>query len=935
MILTAIQYNNEHLIFGQLGQLAIFTAFAFALISAVAFFMSTQKSTTPYFNAWRKLGRISFSIHGLSILATMGLIFYLMIQRHYEYAYVFDHISDELPFRYIFSAFWEGQEGSFLLWTFWHVILGWILMFTARKWESPLLSVISVVQFFIVSMLLGIYITETYKLGINPFVLLRDTVDAPIFANADYLQLIEGRGLNALLQNYWMTIHPPVLFLGFASTTIPFAFAIAGLWTREYKEWLKPAFSWTAFSAAILGLGILMGGAWAYEALTFGGYWAWDPVENMSLVPWLILVAGLHTQLIAKASGHSLRATFVFFILAFTMVVYSTFLVRSGILEDTSVHAFVESGLEKQLLVFLLFFPIAGLGLFAARYKNIPSPQKEEAFASREFWMFVGTLVLTISSILITVSTSLPVFNAIIQYFDPAFESMVINDPVPFYNKHQLWIAVLLAFGSGIGQWFRYRERNFVAYRKTFLKHMGIAAIGSLILGLVSLQWLEAYAWQYQLLMFSGFFTLIANVDYFFSMGRKQPKAVASVLSHAGFGIMILGILASGLNQETISTNLFAQKGLLGLDEETLRSNVILLKDSPMEMNQYKATYVKDTMSNKYRTYHILFESTDPNEKENFVLKPNIIYNKDYTKVEAYNPDTRRKWNYDIFTHLSGLPPQEMNFQEAQALEDSLDYQLTDIAPGDTLIINDYQYAISLLKSKPYHADYDFKEGDRTVGLNIELLNGKFSKDTERASFLLLREGYLFQYAAYFPESRVKFKLPENFADIFFKEQTAEDYEFLQLQEGETKEWKGYEIEFHEVVREEKITNFEPEEGDIALAARLEITPSGGDSSQFLLPVYYIRGQVQNNVPDRLEKENIIVRLITIDPSTSNFTFALAKTQEETNREYPIEYAENVPRSDYIVLSAVKMPGINLFWLGSCMMLIGLFVSMFLRMKKG
>ncbi|MDV7399460.1 cytochrome c biogenesis protein CcsA, partial [Arthrospira platensis SPKY1] len=100
---------------------------------------------------------------------------------------------------------------------------------------------------------------------------------------------MQGSGLNPLLQNYWMTIHPPTLFLGFASTAIPFAYAIAGLWTKEHQAWLKPALPWALFSGAILGTGILMGGAWAYEALSFGGYWAWDPVENMSLVPWLIL----------------------------------------------------------------------------------------------------------------------------------------------------------------------------------------------------------------------------------------------------------------------------------------------------------------------------------------------------------------------------------------------------------------------------------------------------------------------------------------------------------------------------------------------------------------------------------------------------------------------------------------------------------------------
>jgi cytochrome c biogenesis factor len=159
--------------------------------------------------------------------------------------------------------------------------------------------------------------------------------EAPIFQRADYLsipQMQDGQSLNSLLQNYWMVIHPPVLFLGFSSTLIPFAFAFSGLWKKEYGSWTKTALPWTLFSCCVLGTGIMMGAAWAYESLTFGGYWAWDPVENASLVPWLVLIAGLHTQVIYNSTGHSLRATYLFLILGFTLILYSTFLTRSGVL---------------------------------------------------------------------------------------------------------------------------------------------------------------------------------------------------------------------------------------------------------------------------------------------------------------------------------------------------------------------------------------------------------------------------------------------------------------------------------------------------------------------------------------------------------------------------------------------------------------------------
>ena len=123
----------------------------------------------------------------------------------------------------------------------------------------------------------------------------------------------DGNGLNQTLQNYWMVIHPPILFLGFASTIVPFAYAVAGLWTKNYGGWIKSSLPWSLFSAAILGLGIMMGARWAYESLSFGGYWAWDPVENASLVPWLVLIAGVHTQLIYNSTGRALRPTFFFY----------------------------------------------------------------------------------------------------------------------------------------------------------------------------------------------------------------------------------------------------------------------------------------------------------------------------------------------------------------------------------------------------------------------------------------------------------------------------------------------------------------------------------------------------------------------------------------------------------------------------------------------
>ncbi|RME98097.1 MAG: cytochrome c assembly protein, partial [Bacteroidetes bacterium] len=649
----SIQYLNEHLLPGYLGRGAIFLAFTSALLSTYAYFRATRTKE----QSWRQLGRGAFVVHGFSVLITIGTIFYVMVNQYYEYQYVNAHVNADLPFRYIFSAFWEGQEGSFLLWMFWHVVLGGLLMGSVREWESPVLTILASIQVVLMSMILGVYVgfgDHMYKLGSNPMLLLRDTVDAPIFANPDYVSLLVGTGLNPLLQNWWMTIHPPTLFLGFASTSVPFAFALAGLWTGRHREWLKPALPWALFSGAILGTGILMGGAWAYEALSFGGYWAWDPVENMSLVPWLTLVAGIHTNLVARNSDHSIRATYAFYLLTFILIVYSTFLTRSGVLGETSVHAFTEMGLEWQLVFFIVFYALLSMMMYWRARKYIPNPPKEEPITSKEFWMFIGSLILLFSAILITASTSLPVYNKIASWFDPGYVGKVITDPIPHYNKYQLWIAVFIGLLSGFSQFLRFREMNFAKHRRQFWLHtlIGLSAAAMLTFGTAQL--IELYNWQYSLLAFTSWFTVVTNLDYLISFLRLKMKAAGSVLAHVGFGLMIIGVLFSGLNKNVISHNPFLMEGLTE-DEDAKRNTVLLIEGSPMLMDDYEVTLMGDTLDHLTRTYRLDFKRKDARGQvvEEFELFPNILYTKDFDKVAAANPSTRHYLTRDIFTHIA------------------------------------------------------------------------------------------------------------------------------------------------------------------------------------------------------------------------------------------------------------------------------------------
>lgn len=943
-----IQYIGEHLGPQRIGQFAILLAFVGALTSLLSYFMATQRRDMAEGLSWRNLGRISFGLHGLAIFTVIALIFHVMINRYYEYQYVWAHVSEDLPFRYIFSAFWEGQEGSFLLWMFWHVVLGGVLMLTARKWEGPTMAILAGVQMYLVSMILGVYVglgDDPIRIGVNPLMLLRETTDAPIFAQADYVSLIKGNGLNPLLQNYWMTIHPPTLFLGFASTTIPFLFAIAGLWLGDHKGWLKAVLPWALFSGAILGTGILMGGAWAYEALSFGGYWAWDPVENMSLVPWLTLIAGIHTNLIARNTGHSIRSTYVFYLLTFLLILYSTFLTRSGVLGETSVHAFTEMGLEWQLVSFIGVFLLLSSILLGFRYRSVPVPQKEEALSSREFWMFIGTLVLLFSALIITASTSLPVYNKIMEYFNPAFEGRVITDPIPHYNKYQIWIGVFISLLSGSTQFLRYRELSGQRRVRKAFRHIGIGILISSLLTFLTTFWIDLGTWQYGLLLFTGYFTVVTNLDYLITFMRGNLKASGSIFSHVGFGLMIVGIIASGVNQKIVSSNPFVMEGLIQSDDpEGYKKNIILFKDSPTLMNGYEVTYVSDTIDTYTRTYTVNFKRYNEAGEvvEDFDLHPNILYEKTFTKIAASNPSTKHYWDKDIFTHISSLPLVEIDMEFRQQREDSLNYRLFRVGTGqqvsfiDTLDIKDkntqelrrYDIEVLDILRQPNHPDYHPKEGDLAVGVRMRVRREGEAEAYDITPVIVLREQMVYSFPSQIDDLSTKVRLREGlFEEVYTLEEDL-GYQEFNLSQGQTVEVDGLQVTFETFNRQPQHEAYQKREGDLPVGARLRI--ENESETHYAEPIFLIRNGQPMNIKDDIPEVNFHARFTMVNPQTEEARLFLAREAGKA-LAVPFEVATDSLRSDYIVLQAIEFPGINLFWLGTILMMVGFLVAMFNR----
>ena len=947
-----IQYIGEHLWPGRIGHAGILLAFVAGLLATVSYFMVTRRRENPTEAAqWLKMGRTAFVVHGVSILTVITTIFFMMVNKYYEYQYVQAHVNDDLLFKYVFSAFWEGQEGSFLLWMFWHVIIGGLLLLSAKEWEPYVLSVLASIQVVLVSMILGVYVglgDDPVRIGSNPTLLLRDVMDAPIFAQANYVSLLEGTGLNPLLQNWWMTVHPPTLFFGFASTSVPFAFAVAGLWSGKHREWLKPALPWALMSGGILGAGILMGGAWAYEALSFGGYWAWDPVENMSLVPWLILVAGIHTNLVARNTSHGIRATYVYYMLTFVLIVYSTFLTRSGVLGETSVHAFTEMGLENQLILFILLYTLLAIGLLVYRHRQIPQPEKEEAISSREFWMFIGSLVFLFSSVLITAATSLPVYNKIRAFFDPAFVGQVITDPVPYYNKQQLWVGVLIGLLSGIGQYLRYREINFEGRQRAFLIRTAAAVTLSAALTFLTLTWINAVAWQYKLLLFTGWFAIITNADYLLTFLRGNVKASGSVLAHLGFGVMVIGVLASGLNKEIISQNPFLMEGLTS-DEESKRNTVLLIKDSPMALGPYEVTFAQDTIDGLTRTFTVDYKLRDEkgNTKESFSLTPNVLYEKDFTKIAASNPSTKHYWDRDVFTHVAALPEEEIDVRIKQSKEDSLNYRTIELAAGeafsfvdtvrlrsaDSFLLRTYKVEALGVNRAPEHPEYSPEEGDLALGFRFRIHSSDDPEALEAEPLLVLRDDLLFSFPVQLNEYNMRVKLDQAILDEYLVAEDKLDYQRVELKAGEQTTVGGLQIRFSGYDKEPDHPYYRREEKDIAVAAMLEVKAAGTDSSWLAQPVFFIRDSKPMNIKDEVQALGLHIRFASLDPATGKASFFIARYQADRQPKAIFALATDAYRSDWIALQAISFPGINLFWLGSSLMMIGLTLSMFYRIR--
>ncbi len=595
------------------GAAIIKIAFAASLLATVLYFIVHKNPSEQV----KRFARLFYEIAVAGVISASVLMIYFILNHQFQYYYVWNYSSTDLPLPLLISTFYAGQEGSFMLWALYTGIIGLVLLrYTSKRgYEAEFMAVFSAIFSFLLLMLLvknpfkpiwEQFSSELLHVGAIP-----STVTNFIWvdqARSLWAQIpTEGKGLNALLQNYWMVIHPQILFSGFTSMSIPFAYAVSAMLKKDYVSWIKVATPWSVFGAMMLGTGIILGGYWAYETLGWGGYWGWDPVENSSLVPWLVCLASIHTMLAQRKNGTYIKTNFVLSMFCFILVLYSTFLTRSGVLGDTSVHSFVDPGMWVYwLLLFVIaLFTTMGFGLLFSRWKEMPVVPVRHSLISREFALFLGASSLVFASIFIVIGTSSPIITNILK------GKISAVDP-SFYVTTTLPLGIAIALLSGLGQLLWWQNSK----TETLLRQLLLPVILSASFTVVTF-FMGAIHPMMLIFIFASSFALFTNVIVGYKIIQGNPKMAGGSLAHIGIAIMFLGFVASS-KYDTVKTLNLEQ----GKKVEALGYTMTYVGYQPMERGRFAFNVEVEKDGQKFIVTPVMFKE---GEEGSLIRNPDII----------------------------------------------------------------------------------------------------------------------------------------------------------------------------------------------------------------------------------------------------------------------------------------------------------------------
>ena len=521
-----------------LGYLAVLLALLVSGYSILAALVG-KIARKPFLEASAQ--RAVMTAWALTTCASLSLL-YAILQDDFSFSYVASYSSAEQPLIYKFAAWWGGQEGSLLFWSWIAVTYAFVSVFTARKRHASMISYVIAIEMAVVGFFLGIVHFQA-----NPFKVL--------MAGPQVTSIADGNGLNPLLQHPIMAIHPPMLYLGYVGFMVPFAFAIASLITKQPGDrWIHTTRIWTMITWMFQSIGVLLGMRWAYAVLGWGGYWGWDPVENASLLPWIVGTAFLHSVMMQEKKGMLKVWNIVLVSGTFFLCIFGTMLTRSGLV--SSVHAFAQSNIGDYFVWFLTIGIALTAYLILTRLEFLKSESNLDAVLSRESSFLFNNVILLASCFAILWGTLFPVISE-------AVSGEKISVGAPFFNRVNIPIGLLLLLLTGVGPLFAWRKTSAESLKRNFLwpAVAGFALVGALM----------AFGiWDLYPLMTFGlclFVALTIVIEFYRGAGALQRKQQLSFvpavvelthrntrryggyLVHMGMVFMFVGFAGAAFNQ--------------------------------------------------------------------------------------------------------------------------------------------------------------------------------------------------------------------------------------------------------------------------------------------------------------------------------------------------------------------------------------------------
>ena len=608
------------------GSVALNLALGFSIISIVSLSIYTSNNDERI----NLLGhRSALASSFLVFLSTFVLSYQLMIS-NFDIDYVARYTSFETPTMYKISALWAGQSGSLLFWLFILSIFSVIVILQNQSKHHKLMPwiiiSISVVQIFF--LVLTNFITNPFKPTDTDFVIQN------------------GNGLNPLLQNLTMAIHPPTLYLGYVGLTVPFAFAFSALVNKDLGSlWIKSIRRWTLISWLFLSIGIILGGWWAYQELGWGGYWAWDPVENASFMPWLTLTAFLHSIIIQEKSGMLRFWNMILIFITFILTIFGTFLTRSGVM--SSVHSFTESSLGPVFLSFVFFLLIVSFALIYFRKDHLKSAKKIESFASREGGFLLNNVIFVVLCFAVFWGTIFPVVSE-------AVRGTKITVGAPFFNQINTPIGLILLGLTGVGPLLAWRKTSNQKIKNNFFLPTFIGGILFIILMFLGYDAYVVISFSLCLFVIIAIFMefykgaksrIVRFKETFFialyKIISKNRSRYGGYIVHVGIVLMFVGFTGNAFDIEK-------EFGLKKGSSEFVGDYEFLLTDITEEErpNHYAWISHLRLLDNKGNTVENLY----PEKRVYFHENPDINKRQPHSEIDIHST-----MNLDIYSIFSAI----------------------------------------------------------------------------------------------------------------------------------------------------------------------------------------------------------------------------------------------------------------------------------------